>query len=425
MKVMISNSHARGEIVAPTSKSETHRALICASLSTGKTLIKNITLNDDIKRTIKALIIFGVDIKKKDRNLIVSSSILTSPSFKKIKIDCGDSGTTARLVTGMSSLINCETTIDGNKRLRKRPMQELIKALRRLGVIITEKNKKGQLPLIVKGGQISGGSLDIDASLSSQFASSILLISPFANKETKITVKNVHSAPYIDLTLETMRQFGIQIYSKKNLCIIKANQQYKSQNIVLSGDYSSASYFFAAAALTEGKVKVNNLEKKSPQGDKIFLEILKEMGCKVTIGRNSATVENIGKLKGLSINMGDYPDLVPTLCILAGNTNSPISITNIGHLQEKESDRINSVFINLIKMGLTVKKTADSIKISPGDLKGASINAFSDHRIAMSFAVAGLKAKGTTQIDNFETVNKSYPQFLKDFKDIGAQIQIS
>lgn len=422
MKITVEKSVINGEITAPASKSEIHRALICAALSGGKSVLKNITYNTDVDRTIAALVKLGVNIIRNKNQITVSGDFFKTAG-KRITVNCGDSGTTARFITALSALKKGNIIITGSRRLRLRPMKDLILALEYLGVKISHLNGELKLPIKVKGGDISGGMLKVDGTSSSQFVSSLLMIAPFAQKDLEIKVLNMHSAPYIDLTIAMMRKFGIGVRKFKNTYSVKSGLKYKSAVVPISGDYSSASYFLAAAALTKGRVKINNLSRSSFQGDKQFLLILKKMGCIVKTGTNSVILENNQKLKGVSLDMGNFPDLVLALSILAGNCKSALTLKNIGHLKGKESDRIHSISVNLTRMGIKVKKTDDGLIIFPGQFKPAKISSFNDHRIAMSFAVAALSANGRTEISNFQAINKSYPGFLEDFKKIKANIK--
>ncbi|MBI2430552.1 MAG: 3-phosphoshikimate 1-carboxyvinyltransferase [Candidatus Levybacteria bacterium] len=383
MNIKVYPSKISGTITAPPSKSITHRAIIMASLAHGKSVIKNALLSDDTKYTIKALRQLGVRIKPKGETITITGTNgkLTAP---KKPVFVGNSGSTLRMLTAVASLAKGNTILTGEKRLQKRPMQDLHDALK----------------------QMEGGIVTIDGSKSSQYISALLLISPFAKKTVEIIVEgNLRSKPYVALTLNVMKTFGVEVKNKDfKKFIVKAGQVYKSQTYKIEGDYSSASYFFAAAAITNGKVTVKNLKPNSAQGDRYFLDLLQKMGS--------------------SIDMNDYPDIVQTMAIVAAFALGKTTIKNIGHLKDKETDRITATAKELRKMGITVKATNDKLIIEGGKPKGATIQTYNDHRMAMSFAIAGLGAKGQTIIQNAKAVNKSYPNFWKDLKSIGAKIEI-
>src|SRR3989344_3863740 len=422
MKVLIKRSKINGLLTATSSKSEFHRALICSALTLGKSVIKYGSLNNDVTVTINALKKLGVKIKVAKHRLTVDSRLLFRRVTATTVLNCADSGTSARFLIALSSLTDKKITIDGGAGLRLRPMKALLDALSLQGTQITVLHADNHLPLSVKGGSLSGGKLIVNSQHTSQYVSALLLISPFAQKETVLIIKNGRSLPYINLTKEVMNKFGISVKKTKNGYSVPSGQKYIPARFTVSGDYSQAAFLFAAAALTGGRVTVKNLDKNSSQGDKYFLDILKQMGCLITVKNNRVTLENNSSLKGISLDMGNYPDLVPPLTVLAGNCRGVIKIRNIGHLKDKESDRLETLSLNLKKMGITVKKYSNRFTVFPGILTGALISSFNDHRIAMIFAVAALHAKGSSVINNAVVVNKSYPGFWKDLQKVGTKI---
>lgn len=383
MNIKIFPSKIAGTITAPPSKSVTHRAIIIASLASGKSVIKNALLCDDTKYTINALGQLGVRIISKGTTLRINGTNgkLTAP---KKQLFVGNSGSTLRMITAVCSLAKGDTILTGEKRLQKRPMQDLNDALK----------------------QIEGGTVTIDGSKSSQYITALLLIAPFAKKGLTIIVNgNLRSKPYVALTIDLMKTFDVEVKNKNfKEFIVEKGQRYQAQKYTVEGDYSSASYFFAAAAITNGKITVKNLKPDSAQGDRYFPDLLKRMGG--------------------SIDMNDYPDIVPTLAVVASYVLGKTTIKNIEHLKDKETDRISATAKELKKMGIKVIATNDSLTITGGKPKGAAIETYNDHRMAMSFAIAGLGVTGATIIQNAEVVSKSYPNFWKDLKKIGAKIEI-
>lgn len=408
MKVIISPSEIFGIVSAPASKSYTHRAIILAALAAGKSQIKNALISDDTKATIEACKLLGAKISVK-QNLIEVEGVgdLFPKGSTPITINCGLSGTTIRLITAVAALSPNEIILTGEKRLRKRPVGELVRVLKSLGVDIKAENDKFP-PVKIKGGNFTGGKIFISGATSSQFISALLIIAPLALKNTELNVLNLNSAPYVDITVDLMKTFGVEVKVTGNKYNIAAGQRYKSRGYSVEGDYSSASYFLAANYVTGSKVTVDNLNPDSVQGDKYFWEILKIM--------------KKNKAAKLELNLGNYPDIVPTVAICAAANPYMTEITNIGHLRSKETDRIAAVAKELRKMNIEVVEEKDSLTIKGGTLKGADIETYNDHRIAMSFAVAGLAAEGKTIINNAEVVNKSYPDFWKDLKRVGANL---
>lgn len=382
MNVRIRPSKISGTVTAPPSKSVTHRAIIIASLAHGTSIIKNVLLSEDTQHTINALQQFGVLIKQIGTTLTIQGTggKLTTP---KKSIFVGNSGSTLRMLTAVATLAKGNIKFAGVKRLHERPMQDLIDALK----------------------QIKTGKVTIDGSKSSQYITSLLLIAPFAKNGLTIIVNDeLRSKPYVELTIDVMKTFGVMVKNNNfKEFLVEKGQEYKSKNYTVEGDYSSASYFLAAANITKGKVKIKNLNKNSAQGDKNFINLFQKIGS--------------------TINMNDNPDIVQTLAVVAAFSNLKTTITNIGHLKDKETDRILATAKELTKMGIKVVATNDSLTITGGKPHGALIETYNDHRMAMSFAIAGLDATGETIIKDAEVVNKSYPNFWKDLKKIGARIE--
>jgi 3-phosphoshikimate 1-carboxyvinyltransferase len=261
-------------------------------------------------------------------------------------------------------------------------------------------------------GKLLGGPVVIDGTMSSQFISSILMAAPYAQKEVEVIIPAPPaSASYLDITISVMEAFGAKVTRTGYERFVVSNaDRYKAQRYTVEGDYSSASYFFALAAICGGKVTVKNLAPDSVQGDRRFLDALQAMGCTVTYGTKSVTVENSGKLRGITFDMATSPDTVQTLCMVAAMASTPSTLTGIGHLKFKESDRISSTAERLRLLGGDVQVSDDSITIRPAPLLGGSIDPANDHRTAMSFAVLGYGIGGVT-IQNAECVNKSFPGF--------------
>lgn len=404
MNALITPSRLKGVITAPASKSFTHRALICASLAEGESIIKNWLISDDTLATLEALKKMGAKIKHDGNNLLIkgSNGRFNLPD-KKVVLNLHDSGTSLRFLTAVSSLSDGEVIITGSKSLSERPLSKLITVLKSIGIKIKSKNG---LPLSILGSKIKGGNITIDSEESSQYASALLLTAPFCEKPLSIKAVNLSSSPYIDITCYVMKKYGVEIEKENDIFRIPKSQ-YKSAILTIEGDYSSASYFLAAKYILKNNIKIKNLNKKSIQGDSIIISLLKFL-------KNG---------KSRVIDMNKYPDLVPIVAVMSSFVNGKTKIVNISHLSFKESDRIRSVRDGLSKMGIKTVTDNSTLIIYGGTPHGAEIESYNDHRIAMSFAIAALNAKGNSIIKNYKVASKSYPKFWDDLENLGAKIR--
>lgn len=404
----------------PTSKSITNRALVAAALAKGISEIMNFSNADDCQLMIKALRKFGVRIEEIGNKLIVTG---TGGKIKAPDSDVfvGNAGTTMRFLAGLAALADGSTIIYGDERMNSRPIGDLTTALGQLG-IRTETNN-GCPPVKIFGGKLTGGTVRIDASKSSQFVSSILLVAPYAQTDVDLLLSGrVASKPYLEITTDVMSSFGVDVQEKTDGYSINTAKQYKPTSYIIEGDYSSASYFFAAAAVMCGKVTVQNLNPQSKQGDSRFLEVLQKMGCKVIkdvhsdyFGVEGIAVVGSPELSGVTVDMNDIPDIVPALAVTALFAKGTTKIQNVSHLRFKESDRLYAIATELRKLGAGVTEFDDGLEIVPNEKYiGAEIETYNDHRIAMSFAVAGLKIPNI-KIKNPDCVKKSFPEFWVEF----------
>lgn len=399
-------------IDAPPSKSYTQRALIVASLARGKSIIKNPLFSDDTNYMISALKQFGISIVKKGVDLIVygTNGNLKSPD-KPVFV--GNAGTAMRFLSAFASLADGKVVIDGDKMMQQRPILDLLNALGQLGV--KSESSNGCPPIKIYGSSFIGGNAKLKGNISSQYLSSILMCAPYAKKAVTISVAgNLTSKPYINITLDVMKNFGVDV---KNLnykkFTIKINKKYKPRAYKIEGDASSASYFFAAAAITKGKVMVKNINPCSKQGDIKFLELLKRMGCGVRKGKGFVEVKG-ESLKSIDVDMNNMPDIVPTLAVTSVFADGITAIRNVANLRYKETDRLRALAFELRKIGANVEELQDGMVIKRKRLQKAVIETYNDHRMAMSFAVAGLAISGI-RIKNPNCVAKSFPDFWEKF----------
>ncbi|MAG91569.1 3-phosphoshikimate 1-carboxyvinyltransferase [Candidatus Woesearchaeota archaeon] len=404
------------EIIVPGSKYVANRLLIICALADGTSVLRNMPENDDINNAIAALSNFGVEIKKNNDELTIHGNKLISPNNE---INVGDSGTLLRFITGFASLVNGNVNITGSKRIKERPIIDLLKSLNDLGV--KSRSLNGECPpVVIEGGNFKGGTTKISGEKSSQFISSLLLVAPYAQNDVEIIVEtDLVSKGYVDLTIDLMKKFGVNVERQDYRQFkVKAGQKYRAMEFNVPADFSSANYFFAAAAIVPGKVKIKNLDAELTQPEAKFVEILESMGCK--INKNNESLELIGPstLRGIEADMSSMPDSVQTLAVVALFAEGTTKITNVGHLKYKESDRINDTAKELKKLNADINVEADKLVIKKSELKPNTIDPHNDHRMAMSFALIGLKVSGI-KIENPECVNKSFPKFWDTLRNIG------
>ncbi len=405
-------------LTLPGSKSVTHRALIAGALAGGESVLTNALASEDTQLTAQALARLGAAVVWEGSTVRV---VGTGGRFQPVAepLYFGNSGTSHRFFTALVALGSGDYLLTGTPRLCERPVGELLASLKLLGVKAASQRGDGCPPVTVSGGLI-GGRTQLSGQVSSQYLSALLLIGPLAplGVEVEITGELV-SRPYVDLTLEVMAAFGISHFRRGyRFFQVPGGQAYQPQEFAVEADASSASYFWAAAALTGGRVTVANLSLDSTQGDIDFLSVLARMGCRIESTPAGLTVTG-GPLTGITVDMAAMPDLVPTLAVLAAFAQGETVIRGVGHLRHKESDRLAAVATELAKMGVTVVETPDGLRIVGGSPRPAAIDTYQDHRIAMSFAVAGLKVPGVV-IRNPDCVRKSFPDFWTYWERLGA-----
>jgi len=405
------------EISVPGSKSYTHRILIAAALSDGFCTITNALHSEDTLYTLRALKQMGIDIEEEENRITVhGTNGLLRPSIDPISL--GNSGTSMRLLTAVAALGQGTYTLTGAKRMSQRPIQDLLAGLHQVGVSAHSVNQNGCPPVQVVGGNLNGGPVVLNCKTSSQFLSAMLLIAPFTKKGMVITVtEGPVSKPYIDVTVNLMEHLGIKIdrteYKKFH---IPGNQVYRAGAYTVEPDASQAGYFWAAAAISGNTVKVRGISMDSKQGDVRFVETLKAMGCSITPEQDGIAVTG-GPLFAIDVDMADMPDMVPTLAVTASYAKGTTRIRNVAHLRNKESDRLGSVVNELVKMGIDARCSDSELTIQGGTPKGAHINTYNDHRMAMSFAIAGLVTPGIF-IKDETCVEKSFPTFWQVFEKL-------
>ena len=406
-------------VSVPGSKSYTNRALIMASLATGESVIRNPLLSDDTRIMISCLNEIGIDVKSvPEENVVIVKGCEGSIPAQRAKLFAGNAGTVIRFMTAALTLGKGQYRADGIERMRERPIQQLIDALNRLGADVASIDGSGCPPVLINAHGLTGGRVEIPGNISSQYVSAILLAAPYAKSDVSIVViDGLASRNYVDMTIDVMGKFGVDVErdSYKEFSV-KAGQDYKGCEYMVEPDASGASYFFAAAAITGGRVRVEGLGESSLQGDIKFVDVLKEMGCSVRKSSDWLEVEG-GALRGVDVDMNDTPDVVQTLASVAVFAEGNTRIRNVSNLRYKETDRITAIVNELKNVGVEVKEFDDGIEVIPSPPHSAEISTYNDHRMAMSFAILGLRVEGI-KIKNHECVEKTFPDFFERLQQL-------
>jgi 3-phosphoshikimate 1-carboxyvinyltransferase len=403
----------------PGSKSYTQRAMVIAALAEGESLLRDALLSEDTRGLAGALRLLGADVRTTDAEMIIHGAggkIVRPPH----EIHLGNNGTAIRLLAGMVSLGEGPFVLTGDRRLCERPMKPLLDALTDLGVAIHTDGERGYPPVTIRGGRLRGGKVVLRDIGSSQYVSSLLIVAPFAAGETAIVLEGrIPSLPYIALTVETMEGFGVKVLTEgAGRYVISCGQRYVASEYRVEGDASSASYFFLAAALLKGRIRVENVDPRTRQGDIGFLAILERLGSTILRGERHVEVRG-GELPAgeMNFDLGGMPDIVPTLAILCALRPGRSIIRNVAHLRLKESDRLAALAKELRKTGIAVEELADGLVIHGGHPRDARIETYNDHRIAMGFAILGLVVPGM-EIEGESCVGKSFPGFWKTLEGL-------
>jgi 3-phosphoshikimate 1-carboxyvinyltransferase len=405
--------------MVPGSKSYTHRILIASALSDGPCRLSNCLRSEDTLLTADALRAMGVGIVDDgDCFHVTGTAGRLAPSEKEIYL--GNSGTSMRLLTGVAALGQGMYTLTGTPRMQERPIQDLMDGLAQIGVFSRSVKGTGCPPIEIQAGDLEGGDMALDCSLSSQFLSSVLLMAPLTRKGITVRmIRDLVSKPYVDMTVDIMERLGVQVERDGYQSFhVPGNQTYAHGDYAVEPDCSQAGYFWGAAAITGKTIKVRNISEASRQGDVKFARVLEQMGCSVSYDDDGIAVTG-GPLKAVCVDMESMPDIVPTLAVVASFAEGTTEITNVAHLKEKECDRLNCVAIELIKMGIDARATDSGLIIRGGNHVGAEIETYDDHRMAMCFAIAGLRVPGVIIRDE-HCVKKSFPNFWEVFEGLYA-----
>ncbi len=414
----------RGRLRVPPSKSVSHRQLALAMLARAPVEVRNLLRAEDIDLFLGVLRTMGWTVEERPGGEDRGSDVVRlapGPAPAAATLQCGNAGTLLRFLVALVATVPGEWTLDGTPRLRERPVGPLVAALRELGVAVRWRSVEGYPPLTVEGGTLRGGETTIDAGESSQYLSALLLAALAAREPTRVRVEALTSAPYVDVTLRLIEQWGGRVETTADGFVVQPGSRPRA-SVEVEGDFSAAAYPAAAAALTGGEVTLLGLERKSAQGDRGFLDVLAAMGAEVEWRVGELVVRGGGELRAVDIDLSTMPDQVPTLAALAPFARGTTSIRNVPHLRIKESDRLAAMARELARAGAEVEELADGLVI-PGVWAGTAatdlppapvvVDAHGDHRIAMSMALVGLRRPGLA-IAHPEVVAKSYPRFWDD-----------
>ena len=431
----------------PGSKSLTNRALALAALSDGTTTLTNVLIADDTLHFASSLRQLGFDVQPEDlvnqsqpevegdlnRTITVRGQGGRIPA-SRADLYIGNAGTAARFLTALLSLGYGSYTLDGNQRMRHRPMQDLLDALRQLGAVITQPHQSleledrertsipeaelSQLPISVQASGLAGGQARVAGSASSQFLSALLMVAPYARQPVELHLEDdLTSKPFVDMTLGMMSDFGVQVERQGYTRFLILPQKYHTPgNYAVESDATAASYFFIAPALCGGTLRVEGIARRSRQGDIAFLDLLEQMGCTVSQGSDWVMVScspEDSPLRGLTVDMVDIPDTAQTLAVLAPFASTPTTIRGIASARRKESDRVAAMCTELSRLGVSVEEHPDGLTIHPcSKLHPAVIHTYQDHRMAMAFSMIGMKTPGISILDP-GCVSKTFPGFYE------------
>ncbi len=428
-KAIIPIPHPIGVSVrVPGSKSLTNRALLIAALAEGKTTLSNALFSDDSHYFANALKALGFEVSVNEEGKTMSVVGLGGRiPASGAELFIGNAGTAARFLTAFLNLGNGQYILDGEPRMRERPIGDLVDALKPLGATITQHairntnhsslvTHHGVLcpPLKISASGLVGGKTQLAGNISSQYLSALLMTAPYAKKPVKIEIiTELFSKPYVDMTIHIMSDFGVEVEREGYQYFkVSPNTYSPITNYQIESDASAASYFFAAPAIVGGTVKVENISRNSVQGDIDFLDVLAEMGCTVEEKDNAILVTHHSSLKGVDVDMSDIPDTAQTLAAVAPFASSPTRIRGIASARVKETDRVFAVCTELTKLGVKVEEYEDGMTIYPcDDIQPASIATYNDHRMAMAFSLIGLRAEDV-QIEDPGCVSKTFPNYF-------------
>ena len=415
--IVFRGGRAEGKVSPPPSKSHTHRAIIMSALSEGRCEVSSPLISFDTRATMDAVRAMGAVVTEREGSVTVECESIHAPDRT---IDVMNSGTTMRLMTGISSLFSEKVVLTGDSSIQKRPMGPLLDSLSAAGV---ECSSNGGKPPVEVRGPITGSELVIDGGVSSQFVSSLIMSSPLTGRPTDVRITgHLVSKPYIDITTSMMGKFGVEVTEKGNVFHAEP-QHYRPTDYRVPADFSSSAFPLVAGGIA-GRVTARGMDMSDPQGDRKIIDVLKEAGCDVEVSGDEVTCSNTGRLEGVEIDMGDIPDLFPVVAVLLSTAKGRSRLYGAPHLRFKESDRIALTENMLRTLGADIRGTEDGCVIEGVErLHGGRIEHNGDHRMMMAAAVASLVSDGPVSMENDACWNVSYPGFPEQMRSIGMDIE--
>lgn len=415
--IVFRGGRAEGKVSPPPSKSHTHRAIIMSALSEGRCEVSSPLISFDTRATMDAVRAMGAVVTEREGSVTVECESIHAPDRT---INVMNSGTTMRLMTGISSLFSEKVVLTGDSSIQKRPMGPLLDSLSAAGV---ECSSNGGKPPVEVRGPITGSELVIDGGVSSQFVSSLIMSSPLTGRPTDVRITgHLVSKPYIDITTSMMGKFGVEVTEEGNVFHAEP-QHYRPTDYRVPADFSSSAFPLVAGGIA-GRVTARGMDMSDPQGDRKIIDVLKEAGCDVEVSGDEVTCSNTGRLEGAEIDMGDIPDLFPVVAVLLSTAKGRSRLYGAPHLRFKESDRIALTENMLRTLGADIRGTEDGCVIEGVErLHGGRIEHNGDHRMMMAAAVASLVSDGPVSMENDACWNVSYPGFLEQMRSIGMDIE--
>lgn len=416
--VLVKGGRLSGTIAAPPSKSQTHRAIICAALAKGESTVSPIELSEDIIATLNAVQALGAAVEIRSNSVTIDGT----GTFRNTDaaIDCGESGSTLRFILPLAAAGGVTTHFTGRGKLPSRPIDTLLHELESHGV--TADNTS--LPLQISG-KLTGGKYKIPGDITSQFISGLLLCLPLLQNDSEIVLTSpLQSVQYVDMTIDCMKSFGVEASRTKTGYKIKGGQSYTPRKFTVEGDWSQAAFFLSAGAIS-GDCTVTNLNPHSKQGDRAIAELLARFGANITWQEDGSIRAQSAPLCGIDIDATDIPDLVPILSVVSAFAKGTTEIHGAGRLRIKESDRLAAVRNNLSRLDIKIEGKPDGLTINgTNSIISAPLEGYNDHRIVMSMAIAALKAPEPVLISDYYSINKSYPTFFEDFGKLGGEYYV-
>jgi len=424
MELKVEKSRLSGDIVIPASKSHTIRAVAIASLAQGKSTIQNPLVSNDTQVAVDCYRALGAEIDTTNPKLWKVTGTAGQITTPQQTIDVGNSGTTLRIALGSSALMPAgqSVTFTGDEQIQSRPLGPLMQSLRELGAKCKSVTNNDKAPIEITG-QLKGGKTTI-ACATSQYLSSLLLCTPLAEQNTEIEVSLLNEPGYVQMTLDWLDRQEIEYENKQMRRFkIKGGQSYKGFDATIPADFSSATFFLCAAALTGKKVTLQGLDFADSQPDKAIVDYLKAMGANINIGPDSVTIK-AAPLKGVEIDMNQTPDALPAMAVTAAFAKGTTRLVNVAQARGKETDRIKCMALELKKMGIDVEELADGLIIRHSEPKAAKLHGWADHRIVMGLSLAGLNLEGQCIIDTAEAISVTFPEYVGLMKSIGANMEL-